>query len=103
MGFKMKQIVRRSQKLPSEKPKKGPSVVQLAKNFSKAVVKHVADGFEKVTLPVYQIRLNTCNECEEWYSEGRCLHPKCGCFLSNKAWWASESCPEGKWPNQENG
>lgn len=103
MGFKMSQLGRpRTGPVKQTKPK-GPSTVQLAKNFGKAVVNHIKDGFEKVALPVYQIRLNTCNECEEFYSEGRCLHPKCGCFLSNKAWWASENCPIGKWPNEDNG
>jgi len=103
MGFKKRQIRARrdqSKRTISEivaQPNKGPSVGQLAANFGKAVVEHIVDGFEKVTLPVYQARLNACNNCEEFYENGRCLHPKCGCILANKAWWASESCPLEKW------
>ena len=89
MGFKMRQI-----------GKSKPSSVRLAKNFGRAIINHIKDGLTKVSLQLYQKRLNTCNNCEEFYHEGRCLHPDCGCFLSKKAWWASENCPIGKWPEE---
>lgn len=76
--------------------KKLPSTPKILKNFAKAVVKHVANGLETVSLPTYQNRLNICNKCE-MRSENRCTHEECGCFIDKKAWWASEECPLDKW------
>ena len=79
-----------------------PSTVGLAKNFGKAVTKHVLSGMKKVTDDQYQERINTCNQCERLDKEhGRCMHPDCGCFVAVKARWASEDCPEKKWPANE--
>ena len=77
-----------------------PSTPRLIKNFTKAVVKHAKDGFNKVTVEEYNRRLQICGKCE-LREENRCSHVKCGCFLKRKAWWASEKCPIGKW--EENG
>jgi hypothetical protein len=80
-----------------------PPTFKLAQNFTKALVKHAADGFAKVTLEQLKARLEVCNSCG-LRIKNRCSHPDCGCFLDKKAWWASEDCPDKKWPNlDENG
>lgn len=73
-----------------------PPTIQLAKNFVKAVYKHVVDGMAKVDVDQYADRLKVCNGCA-LRSGNRCTHPSCGCFLDKKAWWASEDCPLEKW------
>tara|TARA_R110000824_G_scaffold23260_8_gene83776 strand:+ start:1033 stop:1281 length:249 start_codon:yes stop_codon:yes gene_type:complete len=78
-----------------EDEKKGPGKLKKAKNFGKAVVKHVAGGCKRVSLGKYAERLSICNKCE-YKKEDECI--KCGCILSKKAWWATEDCPENKWP-----
>ena len=87
-------------KLPKRKgvPERGPGIFKMASNFTKAVVRHAADGGREVTPAEYAARLEVCNGCE-FQKNGRCLHANCGCFLSKKAWWRSENCPEGKWPD----
>jgi hypothetical protein len=66
------------------------------KNFAKAVVKHAKDGFKKVDVDTYAARLRECASCE-LQKNGICTHEDCGCILTRKAWWASESCPLKKW------
>jgi len=73
-----------------------PSKTRMAKNFVKAVVRHVGDGMKKVDLKTYQHRLDVCNPCH-MRLKNRCTHEDCGCFIDKKAWWASEECPLGKW------
>lgn len=73
-----------------------PSALKLARNFTKAVIRHVGDSLKKVDLPVYTSRINTCNPCPLRVNT-RCTHESCGCFLNKKAWWASEKCPLDKW------
>jgi len=72
-----------------------PGIFQKAVNFTKAVVKHAATGFQRVPLNVFHDRMNTCNTCENKTNEGTCK--LCGCFLNIKNTWASEKCPAGKW------
>ena len=77
-----------------------PSTARMAGNIVKAVVKHVGDGMKKVDLPRYQHRLNICNDCvppSGFRVKNRCTHESCGCFIDQKAWWASEECPLSKW------
>jgi len=77
-----------------------PSLAKLAVNLTKAVVKHVGDKLKEVELPIYQQRLDICNDClppDGFRVKNRCTHESCGCFLDKKAWWASEECPLGKW------
>lgn len=78
-------------------PHRGPSLFKMAQNLGKAVVRHVKDGNREVTQEEYGARLSVCIGCE-FHKNGRCLHANCGCFLTKKAWWASEDCPEQKWP-----
>lgn len=78
-----------------------PPTIQMAKNFVKAAAKHIADGFAKVSVDQYKARIAVCNknECNRRV-KNRCTHPKCGCFIDVKAWWASEDCPDTPphWP-----
>jgi len=72
-----------------------PGIFQKAVNFTKAVVKHAATGFQRVPLNVFHDRMNICNACENKTNEGTCK--LCGCFLNIKNTWASEQCPIKKW------
>lgn len=84
----------------AEEEYKLPGIAQLAKNFGVAVANHAMDGFKKVTYDEYNSRIIICNNCER-FENGRCKHPKCGCFVAIKARWVSENCPEKKWPINE--
>ena len=86
---------------PTEQPSLPPTI-QMAKNFAKAMARHVADGLRKVTIDEYKARIATCNKnkCGRRV-KNRCTHPSCGCFVDIKAWWASEDCPEKLWPPLE--
>jgi len=75
-----------------------PSLDKLAFNFGKAITKYIASGFKSVNQEEYSIRINICNQCN-LFQNGRCHHENCGCFINKKAWWASENCPENKWPS----
>jgi hypothetical protein len=81
---------------------KYPSTINLVKNFSKAMINYAKSGFKHVTVEQYKDRLKVCQgdigvqRCEH-YDNGRCKHVDCGCFLSKKAWLATENCPIGKW------
>ncbi len=76
----------------------GPSLPKMAANFAKATVKFIKNGGKLVTVEQYKKRLEQCNKNEcGFYNGSRCLHPSCGCFLSKKAWVASEDCPLKLW------
>ena len=75
-------------------------IVKLAGNFIKAVTNHVKDGGRKVSQEELQERLEQCNNCQ-FLVKNRCRHMKCGCFITKKAKWRSESCPIGRWPKLE--
>lgn len=72
-----------------------PGIFQKAANFTKAIVKHAATGFQRVPLNVFHERTSICNNCENKTPENTCR--LCGCFLNIKNTWASEKCPAGKW------
>lgn len=94
----------RYQTLWQEEP---PSLLQQATNLGQAAIRHLLNGRKKVSKEAYDRRLAICQApCEKWnrdVNSPRCLHKKCGCFLKTKAWWESETCPLGKWPNGEPG
>ncbi len=76
-----------------------PNFVRKAVNLSKAVAKHVSDGGRKVDESQFQERLNICRNCPSCDTERMvCQEKKCGCKLTLKASWRSETCPENKWP-----
>lgn len=78
--------------------KKLPSIVVMGGNLVKAVAKDVVNLRKRVDSEIYQKRINQCNVCDMRNGD-RCTSPKCGCFISTKAWWESERCEEGKWDN----
>ncbi len=73
-----------------------PNIINRGKNLTKAIIKHAQNNCEFIEPEMYEERINICNSCD--YRNGRiCTHPSCGCYLDEKAWWASENCPINKW------
>lgn len=71
-----------------------PNILQKATNFIEAVATQALAGFPTVSDSQYQERLKICESCEfckNWKCE------RCGCSLTLKAKWATQSCPIGKW------
>jgi len=63
-----------------------PSFYQMAKNFTKSLTEHVANGMKSVSLQIYMERLDACNKCEHLIKKKkRC--GLCGCMLEHKAKW----------------
>ncbi len=76
-----------------------PGLLRKAFNFGKAVVKHVADGCERVDDATYAQRIAVCKDCPSCDLERLvCKEQGCGCCLETKARWRSEDCPRGNWP-----
>ena len=71
------------------------SIITKIKNFSIACIRRFSTGMKNVSETEYIERITTCNNCD-YRKDDECL--KCGCIISKKAWWASEDCPENKWP-----
>ncbi len=61
--------------------------------FIKALIRYIFIG-ETVSQRVYDTRLEICNSCSDKCGKTCCL---CGCYLSKKAKWSTESCPKNKW------
>lgn len=76
---------------------RAPSLATKALNFVVAVARHAGSGFAKVSNETYEGRLAACLNCP-WLSKRGMACEKCGCPVEKKARWASESCPEGRWP-----
>ena len=79
---------------------KPPSFLEMAKNFTKAAGKHIANGMKSVSQEVYIDRLDACNKCPFLVEEQkRC--GKCGCILEHKAKWETSECPDtpSRWEN----
>lgn len=88
--------------MPESPPDQGPGLLKRAANYGKAVVRHVADGSKHVGDDVYLARLTICVDCPSFEPEQtRCKERSCGCRLTKKARWRSESCPLSKWPAPE--
>ncbi len=82
-----------------ETPPAEPGLLRKVWNFGKAVVRHIADGAERVDDETFQARLTICRTCPSCDVERMvCRQPACGCVLEAKASWRSEACPLGKWP-----
>ena len=73
-----------------------PSLLGMAARFTKAAVRHAADGMTEVTPEQQAARLAVCQTCP-YAAKNSC--GICGCFLSKKAAWRSEDCPLEKWPH----
>ena len=77
----------------------GPSLIQRAVNFGTAVVRHTANGLQQVDQSTYETRIVTCQKCPSCDTDRMvCREPGCGCLLTLKARWASETCPLNYWP-----
>lgn len=77
----------------------GPSLLQKAGNFAREAAAHVGDKLRRVSQAIRDRRLNICRKCE-LYNRGYCRHPRCGCPMGRKTWWASTECPIGRWGKQ---
>jgi hypothetical protein len=71
-----------------------PPITKQIYNFAKAVAKHAVDGWRNVDEATYNHRTSICEQCSH-LTQARC--EMCGCFISEKALWASEDCPKHKW------
>lgn len=82
---------------PSNVPEsKSPSIFQMAKNLTTAVVKDVVAGRPRRTQEETNKILDICKSCPDFLEDSkRCR--LCGCFLPIKATWAKEKCPVNKW------
>ncbi len=79
-----------------------PSIGQMAMNYARAQIKHTFDGRRKATEEIFLERISICENCvgpegKFRASDRRCSARTCGCTVDEKAKWASESCPLGKW------
>lgn len=70
-----------------------PSTITMAFNYAKALAKRAAIGGD-ATEEQYKKRLEICTMCSSRNDE-RC--GECGCPIQDKAAWATEGCPLGKW------
>jgi len=70
-----------------------PSILTQAKNFTGAVIEHMAHGMKEADN--YEERISLCEDCPEFRKDERCA--KCGCFMKVKAKWAEQKCPLNKW------
>lgn len=80
----------------------GPGWGRRMVNFGRAVLRHAGDGLQAVDDAVYEQRLAICRECPMCDQAKMVCHDQsCGCFLNLKARWASEDCPQKKWPQPD--
>lgn len=90
-----------------EDRRRPPGAVTLAKNFLRAVGRHVVTGAQSASEWLVEARLAECALCEYRTEDaGRWRCSICGCFLAGgpspgKAEWKEQECPLGKWPAPE--
>jgi hypothetical protein len=76
------------------------TLLEKAKNFTSATVRHVASGMNRCTDEQIEERFAICRGCEH-YVDNACA--MCGCKIArdkaiiSKLAWAEQSCPVGKW------
>lgn len=73
-------------------PKQKPTLPQMAKDFSAAIIKWGNRGFKTISEDEYCHRRKICSECHGGW---RC--PYCGCALRFKIALIDEKCPIDKW------
>lgn len=79
-----------------------PSLFQMSKNLLASTAKHIANNATSASKKTQQCRMTICKSCQFLQEDSeRCL--SCGCYVSIKTSWASESCPEGKWDSEVSG
>jgi hypothetical protein len=77
-----------------------PGKIKQAANFAAAIAKHAAGGFGNTDPETFNGRLEICALCP-LRNEEKC--GVCGCPIENKAAWAEQECPVGKWPVENKG
>ena len=83
--------------------KPGPSIVEKALNYTKAVIQHVATGSNTRTDEEVAERLAICQSCDKYNQEAQsCTICGCKCnanksAFTNKLRMQSQVCPIGKW------
>jgi len=83
-------------------PPRLPSPARLAINFARAAARR-AEAFlhgRPADVPEVerQRRLAVCAQCPLLLATvRRCRHQDCGCWVDEKAGWATEECPEDCW------
>ena len=83
---------------PEKEQQQPPNMMQKASNLAKASARYAGSGFKKASEQTKNERMEICKKCK--FMTGPEDDPscnKCGCFLSLKTAWATESCPIGKW------
>lgn len=76
--------------------KRKPNLMIKAYNLLKASYKHAKNGFETTDAGTYYDRVHICSRCDD-YDDSDCSCTVCGCPISDKASWSSETCPKNKW------
>jgi hypothetical protein len=72
-----------------------PGILKMMRifRFIKALIKYIFIG-SQVEQREYDLRLEICSNCKDRCGKKCCI---CGCYLSKKAQWSTESCPKNKW------
>jgi hypothetical protein len=88
------QVVRpaKSLILPGQHPPLKPTILQMAADFGRAMIRWGKSGLACVTKDEYIRRRSICSECTDGW---RCPH--CGCMLWAKVALTTEKCPQNKW------
>lgn len=65
--------------------------------FIRALFRYAVYGhFKKSTFKLYAERINICSGCKLLNADNWTCGV-CGCYLTKKAKWSTETCPENKW------
>ena len=74
-----------------------PSIIKRIKSFIKELIRYIRGGTPNVSDEQYELRLKACNSCEHLIAKDRKCG-LCGCWVDNKAKWATTDCPDKRWP-----
>ncbi len=81
-----------------------PGAARRLTNWAKAQLRWRQAGRPVRSPEHVQALRQLCESCQEYYRDGKCVHPDCGCpvdsggMLGDKLQMATESCPIGRWP-----
>ena len=68
--------------------------------FIRALFRYAVYGhFKDVGFKRYVNRLEKCAVCDKLRDNWTC--GVCGCYLTKKAKWVTECCPENRWPDND--
>lgn len=89
-------------RLTSPSLRRGARLTAKARHLWAALMRWVKAGCPLADSLTRQVRRAICERCPMWRplgnaGLGECLDPRCGCTRM-KRWLATESCPQGKWP-----